>query len=252
MIAMAECWLSSASGFSVTELFQYLDAAEQCSGAVREQQAIALGRCAEIDALLVRASSLPPKTIPVAGLLKMSARGMFFASVRTALTGYRAALFPTLRASLEAACYAQEVEEHPELSDIWMSRHKSEEARKQCRKKFSDAVPHCCDRLGQRMPDNARLIRSVYDHMIDDGAHPNVRSIVPGLHFEDKEDVVELSLGFVVPEQVRNSLFCCYEIGLFTAWVMGNVEPMDHDFWIEASRLNDQKNDWEAEIQSDS
>ncbi len=102
------------------------------------------------------------------------------------------------------------------------------------------------------MPDNARLIRSVYDHMIDDGAHPNVRSIVPGLHFEDKEDVVELSLGFVVPEQVRNSLFCCYEIGLFTAWVMGNVEPMDHDFWIEASRLNDQKNDWEAEIQSES
>lgn len=228
-------------------LYQFMEAARDCSKSALESNAVALSRCAELDAFIDRTASSRLKP-PMAALLRINARGMICASINTALIGYRAALFPTLRASLEAVCYAQEIERRPELSDAWVNRHRSDEDRKRSRKAFGDAVSNTCKRFGRLMPDNAGLVRQIYDAMIDDGAHPNVRSILPSVRMKETETHHEFSIGLVIPERVEIALFCCYEIGLFTSWLMGDLENLDEDFWIEASRLNEVKNDWENEL----
>lgn len=228
-------------------LYQFMEAAHDCAEAARESNALALSRCAELDAFIDRTASSRLKP-PMAALLRINARGMFCASINTALIGYRAALFPTLRASLEAACYAQEIEIKPELSDVWVNRHRSDEDRKRSRKAFGHAVPNTCKRFSRLMPDNAGLVHQMYEAMIDDGAHPNVRSILPSVRMKETETHHEVAIGLVVPERVEIALFCCYEIGLFTSWLMGDLDQPDEDFWKEAARLNEVKNDWENEL----
>jgi hypothetical protein len=98
------------------------------------------------------------------------------------------------------------------------------------------------------MPDNAGLVRQMYEAMIDDGAHPNVRSILPSVRMKETETHHKVAIGLVVPERVEIALFCCYEIGLFTSWLMGDLDQPDEDFWKEAARLNEVKNDWENEL----
>jgi len=228
-------------------LFEFLETAKGCAESARVENAVALSRCADLDAFIGRSTSTRLE-IPVAAILRLSVRAMFCSSVNTALIGYRAGLFPTLRASLEAACYAQEIESKPHLADVWLKRHESPAARKKCRKSFGDAVTNTCKRLGKRMPANAGLISQMYDAMIDDGAHPNVRSILPSIRMTETDTHHEVAIGSVVPGDVERSLFCCYEIGLFTSWLLGDLETLDKLFWEEASRLNEIKNSWEQEL----
>lgn len=228
-------------------LFKFLDTAKDCAEAARAANIEALSRCADLDAFIARSTSAR-LNIPVAAILRLSARAMFCSSINTALIGYRAGLFPTLRASLEAACYAQEIESKPHLADIWLHRQESPEAHKKCRRSFGEAVKNTCKRLGKRMPANAGLISQMYDSMIDDGAHPNVRSILPSIRMSETDTHHEVAIGFVVPGDVEASLFCCYEIGLFTSWLLGDLEKTDEDFWEEAARLNNIKNLWEQEL----
>lgn len=234
-------------GQHVIPLLSFLDAAQRCAQESLNSNAVALSRCAELDSF-INSSASSRVAVPVAAILRMNARAMFGASINTATIGYRAGLFPTLRACLEAACYAQEVEITPGLTDVWLNRHRSNEDRKISRKAFGGAVSNTCRRLGILMPDNSGLVSRMYDAMIDDGAHPNVRSILPSIRVSDTEERYELSIGMVVPQNVEYSLFCCYEIGLFTSWLMTDLDVYDEEFWREAARLNEVKNEWEREL----
>ncbi|RJU11738.1 hypothetical protein XcmpCFBP7700_11455 [Xanthomonas campestris] len=228
-------------------LYRFLEAASDCAKGAFQSNASAVRRCAELDAFIEK-SAAARLQVPTATLLRLSARGMFCASINTALIGYRAAIFPTLRACLEAACYAQVIEQKPELGDVWAKRHRDQDARKRCRAEFSDAVKKTCKRFGKLMPENAGLITDMYDSMIDDGAHPNVRSIIPSIKMEETNTHFEVGLGLVLPSRVETSLFCCFEIGLFTSWLMTDLDEIDENFWIEAANLNEMKNEWEKEI----
>lgn len=84
--------------------------------------------------------------------------------------------------------------------------------------------------------------------MIDDGAHPNVRSILRFVRMTETDTHHEVAIGIVDPNDVEASLFCCYEVGLFTSWLLSDLENLDVNFWKEASRLNDIKNEWEKEL----
>lgn len=228
-------------------LFEFLDTAKKCAEAARVDNTTALSRCADLDAFIGRSTS-DRLDSPLAAILRLSSRAMFCSSINTALIGYRAGLFPTLRACLEAACYAQEIESKPHLAEVWLKRQESPEAHKKCRRAFGEAVKATCKRLSKRMPDNAGLVSQMYDSMIDRGAHPNVRSILPCIRMTETDTHHEVAIDFVVPGDVEASLFCCYEIGLFTSWLLGDLEKLDEPFWEEASRLNDIKNTWEQEL----
>lgn len=225
------------------KLYEFLSAAEACASSARRDDAEALSHCAALDDFMDRTIQSRMK-VPVASLLRLSARSMYCAAIRTALTGYRAALFPTLRASLEAVCYAQEIEVAPNLADVWLNRHKDEGAHKACRKAFGKAVSHTSKRFSARMPDNPDFVMQIYDSMIDDGAHPNVRSIVRAIRFTETDSHHEVSVGLVVPEAVEIALYCCFEIGLFTSWLMADPSDSDRAFWEEAMQLNEIKERW--------
>jgi len=228
-------------------LYQFMEAAQDCAEAARDSDALALSRCAELDSFIARATS-DRLNSPVPSVLRLSARGMFCAAVSVALTGYHAAIFPLLRASLEAVCYAQEIAINPELRDVWVLRDRSEQDRKKCRGAFTGAVGNTCKRFSEFLPDNAGMVLKAYNLMIDSGAHPNPRSIFPSLRVRETDTHHEVAIGFVVPSQVEFSLFCCYEFGLVTSWLIGEFNLNNQDFWEEATLLNAIKNDWEREL----
>lgn len=230
-------------------LWAFLQSAQSGSTAALNLHRKALQRCAELDAFMGSAATSGAKEALV-GVLRLAARGLYCASIHTALLGYHAALFPTLRASLESVCYAQEISLRPELGKIWLQRHDSEESKKAARKAFNDAVSKTSKRFGQAMQHNEGMVMRAYDVMIDHGAHPNVRSIVSALRHRDTATHHEVALGMVVPSAVEWCLFCCFEMGLFTSWMMTDFDTPDTQFWAEASRLNDMKDEWEQELES--
>ncbi|WP_372158169.1 hypothetical protein ACCP96_07335 [Xanthomonas campestris pv. fici] len=228
-------------------LYRFLANASDCAQDAVKTNSEAVRRCAELDAFIEKSAASRVHG-SAATVLRMSARGMFCASVHTALIGYGAAIYPTLRACLEAACYAQIIEQKPELSEVWFKRHQDDDARKKCRREFSDAVSKTCKRFGNLMPDNAGLISSLYDVMIDHGAHPNVRSIISALKIQETDTHYQVELGVVLPNNVEALLFYCFEAGLFTAWLMTDLNKADEDFWVEAASLNEMKNEWEEQL----
>jgi hypothetical protein len=98
------------------------------------------------------------------------------------------------------------------------------------------------------MPGNTGLVMEMYQSMIDDGAHPNVRSVLRRLQINETDSHVELQLHLLSGHAAEYALFCCFEIGLFTTWVVANQEPLSEEFWNEANRLNEAKNGWEQRM----
>src|SRR5690606_6785299 len=108
-------------------------------------------------------------------LLNMYSRMLFCSSVRAALAGDISPLAPVLRASLESACYAQEIQRDPTLQAVWMNRHAGPEQRKQSRRVFgSGVIERACQRLAANIEGEPRIITEHYDRLVDYGAHPNV------------------------------------------------------------------------------
>lgn len=232
---------------SAGDLVGYLDAGDTCALYAREHQQTALNLCSEVDTLFEMAAkdAASKSQPPACALLNLNARALYWAAVRIALSGHTAASFPVLRACLEAACYSNEIAHRPDLQTIWLDRHQNSESMKACRSVFGKAVDQSCKRFGKRMPDNAGLVMGMYQSMIDDGAHPNVRSVLRRLQINETDTHVELQLNLLSGHVAEYALFCCFEIGLFTTWVIANQEPLSEEFWNEANRLNEAKNAWE-------
>lgn len=232
------------------DLISYLDAADACALYARERQQTALNLCGEVDALFGMAAkdAVSKSQPPACALLNLNSRALYWAAVRIALSGHTATTFPVLRACLEAACYSNEIAHSPDLQTVWLARHQSSESMKACRSAFGKAVDQSCKRLGKRMPDNVGLVMGMYQSMIDDGAHPNVRSVLRRLQINETDTHIELQLNLLSGHVAEYALFCCFEIGLFTTWVIANQEPLSEEFWNEANRLNEAKNAWEQKM----
>jgi hypothetical protein len=120
------------------------------------------------------------------------AYGCYLASVRISSSGQIAEAFVMFRACIENALYGYYIEKKPELKNIWVERHKSEEAEKLVRKNFyfSDIFKF----LISQEPKVGPYIKNMYDKSIDYGAHPNVYSI--GLNLRcienERKDVMDI------------------------------------------------------------
>ena len=119
---------------------------------------------------------------PVQALLAMDAFMIFLSSIRVAMSGHGAAMFPLLRTALEASCYALLTGDSVEHREIWLKRDSTPEARKFCRSKFGSAVPDAAKRIQAKSwaaPNTEVWIRQAYDEAIDFGGHPNPRGVMP-------------------------------------------------------------------------
>lgn len=203
-----------------------------------------------VDELFARAAGRNIASSPFVAILNMNSRLLYTASIRLATSGHQAAIFPLLRTSLESACYAYLISRKPDLGEIWANRHRDDASMKKCRNTFNSAVSDCAKQMNIASPTSGSILEEMYQQMINDGGHPNTRSIVRALSIEDAGENWEVRLHAVDPGRVDLSLFCCAEIGLYTTWPMGAIEPIDQEFWKAAAFVNDVKNELGEKLRS--
>jgi hypothetical protein len=113
------------------------------------------------------------------------AYGCYIAAVRISSSGQSAEAFVMFRACIENALYGYYIEKQPELANIWVERHQSEEAEKLTKKNFR--LADILDFLSKQEPQIGPYIKDMYDRSIDYGAHPNVYSIGLNLRYIENE-----------------------------------------------------------------
>jgi hypothetical protein len=185
---------------------------------------------------------------PAPALTSMNAFMLWLAAVRTAASGHAAAVFPLLRTSLESACYAFLIKDEPDLASVWLERHASPEKMKLCRKRFTSAVKDVAAAIEREQPDGGAWILEAYDLLIDFGAHPNVKSVLGHLVFEEDrgDEYHRMNLvGVYGPESIetQRALLACLDVGLATAVVLTRAQlnpTQAHQ--DELAALNDAKN----------
>lgn len=139
---------------------------------------------------------------PSQGLLNISSLMTWLTSIRVAATGHSASTFPLFRTSLEAACYAYNIWAQPEMEQVWLERNKDEKAHRKSRRAFTSAVKDTAKHLVARSfvwPGTEDWINTAYNQSIDFGAHPNPKSILPGVIIDDQraDGMVGLNLAGV-------------------------------------------------------
>lgn len=139
---------------------------------------------------------------PSQGLLTISSMMKWLTSIRVATTGHSASSFPLFRSSLESACYAYNIWADPKLEQVWLDRNKDDKTFRTSRRAFTSAVKDTAKHLVKRSfvwPGTEDWINTAYNQAIDFGAHPNPKSILPGLSVDDQrsDEMVGLKLAGV-------------------------------------------------------
>lgn len=182
---------------------------------------------------------------PFVALLSMQAVMLYLAGVRIALGGHFAAIFPTMRTALEAACYAHKISQDNDLASVWLDRHESREAMKACRKHFGSAVSDVVRELEAVAEGNGSWIQEAYDEAIHHGGHPNVKAILQHSRINEADDKALVSLvGLHGPNgfQTHRGLLAGAEYGLAIAVVLTNtLDEADEKHLDFLKEFNDEK-----------
>ena len=187
---------------------------------------------------------------PVQGLLAMDAFMVFLSSIRVAISGHGAAMFPLLRTALEASCYALLVGDSEEVRDIWLKRNSTPDALRTSKKTFRSPVADAAKRIQAKSwvgPNTEAGINQAYNEAIDFGAHPNPKGIWPYVRVNDShpDGYDHVSVGGVYEAdsfETGRCLMACLDYGLLIALILSNCrdEPCE-DAVIALNKLNELK-----------
>ena len=187
---------------------------------------------------------------PVPALLAMNAFMIFLSSIRVAMSGHGAAMFPLLRTALEASCYALLIGDSNEHREIWLKRDSTPEARKLCRRKFRSAVSDAAKRIQAKRwagSNTEEWIKQAYDAAIDFGGHPNPMGVMPYVRAnkDHPDGYHHISLAGVYGAEsfeTARCLLACLDVGLLIALILSNCrdEPCE-DAVLALNRLNELK-----------
>lgn len=204
----------SASDGDEDDLRYFLSLADDIAGETMARWPTALdliGRAHRVFRNLVK--TVPIAVAPVPLVVALQGHAHFLGAMRGALAGHIASVYPGLRACVESALYALLMVKKPELVDVWIHRHESEEARKACRSTFT--YGNCLATLKACDADFALHVDCAYSASIDLGAHPNIRAVFPHISFKELDDKrTEMSLTFLYSSdgfETRRALLACFE-----------------------------------------
>ncbi|RZJ01152.1 MAG: hypothetical protein EON90_04265 [Brevundimonas sp.] len=120
----------------------------------------------------------------------MRSHAAFFAAAETATSSMMAEVFPQIRSCLESAAYALHIHLTPDLAEIWLRRHDSDQSKAAVRKGFSQASVIASIRSKDR--HTADVFERLYGEAIDFGGHPNERAVTGSLRIEQTDKGQEL------------------------------------------------------------
>lgn len=187
---------------------------------------------------------------PFQGLLAMNAFMIYLSAVRVAMSGHGAAMFPLLRAALEASCYAFLVGESEDLRETWLKRNSTPEALESSRKAFRSAVKDTARRIQRKSwvaANTEAWISQAYDDAIDFGAHPNPKGVLPYVSVsEDHPDGYHrVSMAGVYEAdsfETSRCLLACLDYGLLMAVILTSCrDETSEETVIALNELNELK-----------
>lgn len=193
---------------------------------------------------------------PSQGLLNISSLMTWLTSIRVATTGHSASAFPLFRTSLEAACYAYNIWAQPDLEQVWLDRNRDDKTHRKSRRAFTSAVKDTAKHLVKRSfvwPGTEDWINTAYSQSIDFGAHPNPKSILPGLSVDDQrnDEMVGLKLAAVYSGDSLESerlLIAAIDYGQLMLLVAGcGTEMPNQKIFDSLNVINDDKEKYVAD-----
>lgn len=187
---------------------------------------------------------------PITAFLAFQSYMLFMSGVRTSLSGHQSAIFPLFRTALEAACYAFLMEDQPDTQDVWLNRHKDEEALKKCRKIFTSAVKTTGKKIQALdfvAPGTEQWLDEAYQGSIDFGAHPNVKSLFPNLNVDDNREDNHIGIELIGLHSPGSSAYlgciaACLDYGQIIATILTCcINPKSNELIEAIVDLNNSK-----------
>lgn len=198
-----------------------------------------------VENVFSETSPLPPIQVMLAAHSFL----LYLGSIRVAMSGHGAAMFPLLRTVLEASCYAFLVGDSIEHQKTWLNRNSSPEALRVSKRMFGSAVREASKRIQEKTwvaPNTDEWINEAYDQAIDFGAHPNPNSVWPYTQIKKQQDEhIHVSLAGVYGPgsfETDRCLMACLDYGLVIAVILTSCgdEP-SQDALTGLQQLNELK-----------
>lgn len=169
---------------------------------------------------------------PLCVFLLMNAHASFLSAVRIALSGQSPPVFMVLRGCIEKALFALIARSDESTKMVWLEREKD---RQKCRSTFTArkglAILRTLD------PNLATYVDSCYEASIEFGAHPNKRSILDHIIFDQDTAASEQRARLIYVSgagslQVVRTLSACVETGLAALLLSPHILP-NHESAID-------------------
>lgn len=120
---------------------------------------------------------------------------LFRSSARIGLGGQLPDAYVLLRAVLENALYAWYLARHPDLNKVWLSRMDGGTQKKQMKKNFQ--FKPILTALSEEDKLIGEKISTLYDSLIDFGAHPNAFGVIGGTEILRSKKGLHINLQYL-------------------------------------------------------
>ena len=190
-------------------------------------------RVQDIDALMnhfvTNTSHVKNKAALTVGLpllLFIRAHSSFRAAASLAMSGAIPEAMAGLRLALETAGYASLVENSEKLSLVWLNRGDSDEAKAECRREFRNADVR--DALTARDAVLSGIYQSLYEYLIDGGAHPNEHGFMRNMQVTNMDDGGARILQIYLqddPDELDRGVRAVGKIGVCILMIMETMHP---------------------------
>jgi hypothetical protein len=174
----------------------------------------------------------------IAFTLIQQAYSYWMAGVELVLSGLLTPAYAEMRALLESSLYAFYCRSDVHRQTTWMERDRSEDDRNKAKREFRDTrkmMEELCD--SHILPTTYADLRSLYEDLVDMGAHPNVVGALQNMATDGKELFTRLFNcgGF----EMRAALKRQAEVGYLGAVISRSLlelPPLPTDFprWIQS------------------
>lgn len=167
----------------VFELLRRVDAAFKCA-----QDAV------EKDSGWVR---LVPR------FLLVRTHSTFLAAVRAGMSGQLSEAFVLLRGAIEQSWYALHMAKDPNGDarvEVWLKRNDDDQATSRCKAEFT--VKNVRTTHEGLDPAAASQLHSIYESLIDYGAHPNQMGVLTGVTQQESANQVDYKVGILYPAEL--------------------------------------------------
>lgn len=149
-------------------------------------------RVGEIDNLFSEiANYIQDVDGPLKFLFFVRSHGAFRSSLRLAYSGQLVESYVVMRACLENAIYMQFLYFAPEMSPVWLDRELNLETKKQMRKSF--VISRMLKEFIAKEKTVGTIANTLYDRVIDFGAHPNPNGVLTNVKIIKNEEVNDVA-----------------------------------------------------------